>query len=162
MKRDEEDKHEEKRKLFERLFSKFKAIVAEGNTRDDTLASLCRLLKQRVSYYDWVGFYLVEGGNRLVLGPFEGEPTEHIRIEFGRGICGQAAERQKTILVQDVSTQSNYLSCSAAVKAEIVVPVFKHATLVAELDIDSNRLEPFTAEDREFLQRLCENLSVLF
>ena len=162
MKSDKEDKHEEKRKLFERLFSEFKAIVAEGNTRDDTLASLCRLLKERVPYYDWVGFYLVEAGNRLVLGPFEGEPTEHIRIEFGRGICGQAAERQKTILVQDVSTQSNYLSCSAAVKAEIVIPVFKHGILVAELDIDSHRLEPFAAEDREFLQRLCENLSVLF
>jgi GAF domain-containing protein len=162
MKSDKENKHVEKQKLFERLFIEFKAIVAAANTRDDTLASLCRLLKERVPYYDWVGFYLVEADNQLVLGPFEGEPTEHIRIEFGRGICGQAAERQKTIAVQDVSTQSNYLSCSAAVKAEIVVPVFKHGTLVAELDIDSHRLGPFTAEDREFLQRLCENLSVLF
>ena len=162
MKSEREDNPKDKRKLFDRMLREFQAIVTKGNTREDTLVNLCRLLKERVSYYDWVGFYLVEGGNQLVLGPFEGEPTEHIRIEFGRGICGQAAERQKTIVVQDVSTQSNYLSCSAAVKAEIVVPVFKHGTLVAELDIDSHQLAPFTAEDREFLQRLCENLSVLF
>ena len=162
MKSDREDNQVNKRKLFENLFSEFQAIVTEGNTREDTLVNLCRLLQERVPYYNWVGFYLVERGNQLVLGPFDGEPTEHIRIEFGRGICGQAAERQKTIVVQDVSTQSNYLSCSAAVKAEIVVPVFKHGTMVAELDIDSHQLTPFTAEDREFLQRLCENLSVLF
>jgi len=162
MKSDREDNQVNKRKLFENLFSEFQAIVMEGNTREDTLVNLCRLLQERVPYYNWVGFYLVERGNQLVLGPFDGEPTEHIRIEFGRGICGQAAERQKTIVVQDVSTQSNYLSCSAAVKAEIVVPVFKHGTMVAELDIDSHQLTPFTAEDREFLQRLCENLSVLF
>ena len=148
--------------LFTELLGEVEAVIASGDSRDDKLAGICGLLKERVPYYDWVGFYLVSGEKHLMLGPFAGESTEHLSIEFGRGICGQAAEKRETIVVQDVSTQSNYLSCSIAVKAEIVVPIFKHRALVAELDIDSHRLAPFTEQDREFLQRLCENLSGLF
>jgi len=114
-----------------------------------------------VSYYSWVGFYVVDKDrkNELVLGPFEGEPTEHIRIPFGRGICGQAAAVRETFLVQDVSKETNYLSCSANVKSEIVIPIFKKGKVVGELDIDSHVLSPFTKEDEAFLKKISEMVS---
>jgi len=152
----------DKQEFFTELFQEAEEVLAADEPREECLANLCRLLRERVPYYDWVGFYLVEPEKRLVLGPYDGEPTGHVRIEFGRGVCGQAAEAGETIVVQDVSTRSNYLSCSAAVKAEIVVPIFKQAAMVAELDIDSHSAEPFTGPDREFLERLCERLSGLF
>ncbi len=75
------------------LLERADAIVSAAADRDEGLASLCRLLAE-VPTYDWVGFYLAEAARRmLVLGPFVGEPTEHVRIPYGRGICGQAAER---------------------------------------------------------------------
>ena len=98
----------------------------------------------------------------LVLGPYVGESTDHTRIAFGEGICGQAAEREETFVIQDVSKEDNYLSCSFAVKSEIVVPVFKDGQIVGELDIDSHTASPFTPEDREYLEKICKMIDGLF
>jgi GAF domain-containing protein len=114
------------------------------------------MLESLMPYYDWVGFYLVDAANpgELVLGPFVGEPTEHVRIPFGKGICGQAAESGETFIVQDISEQSNYLACNLKVKAEIVVPLIKDGKVIGELDIDSHKAGPFTDGDREFLEEI--------
>jgi GAF domain-containing protein len=131
--------------------------------RDEKLETICELLQGGVAYYEWVGFYIVDASQKaLVLGPFVGEPTEHVRITFGKGICGQAAERQETFIVQDVSQETNYLSCSPSVQSEIVVPIFKDGEIVGELDIDPHTLSPFTQEDREFLEDVCQIVSDLF
>jgi GAF domain-containing protein len=124
----------------------------------EPLQIICQLLKDEVEHYDWVGFYLVdrERDRQLVLGPYAGEPTEHTNIAFGQGICGQAADTGKLFLIQDVSKETNYLSCSPTVKSEIVLPIFKDGALVGELDIDSHQLEPFNDLDTELLQRVCD------
>ena len=76
--------------------------------KNTKLKAICKLLKDNISHYDWVGFYFVDKTtqNELVLGPFEGEPTEHVRIQFGRGTCGQAAQLKRTFIVQDVSKRN--------------------------------------------------------
>lgn len=151
----------DKNELFGSLAKKISEVLKSKVDRDEKLETVCKLLRDNVSYYNWVGFYIVDRKRQkeLVLGPFEGEPTEHARISFGRGICGQAAERRKTFLVQDVSKETNYLSCSANVKSEIVVPIFKNEKVVGELDIDSHALSPFTKEDETFLKKLGEMTS---
>lgn len=116
----------EKKKLFERLLSQAGDILCVDITRDEKLLGICGLLRENVAYYNWVGFYLVDRERALVLGPFMGEATRHTRIEFGKGICGQAAERREIFVVQDVSKESNYLSCSTKVKSEIVLPILKN------------------------------------
>jgi L-methionine (R)-S-oxide reductase len=147
--------------LSSSLVDRIGEVLKSSMSRDEKLKTVCRLLKDNVPYYNWVGFYIVgaERRNELVLGPFEGEPTEHTRIPFGRGICGQAAELRKTFLVQDVSKQTNYLSCSANVKSEIVIPIFKRGEIVGELDIDSHSLSPFSRKDQTFLKKICEMMS---
>jgi len=153
----------EKREMSNFLTEKVREIVNSKLDRDGKLKAICRLLKDNVSHYDWVGLYLVDKKRQgeLLLGPFEGEPTEHVRIPFGRGICGQAAELKKTFIVQDVSKELNYLSCSPKVKSEIVVPIFKNGEIVGELDIDSHTLSPFTDEDKAFLKKICKMVSKL-
>ncbi len=146
---------------FEEIFEQIKKIIEGEFERDKKLLEICRVLKERVKHYDWVGFYLVDGEkeNELFLGPYAGEPTEHVRIPFGKGICGQAAERKETFVVQDVSKETNYLSCSPEVKSEIVVPIMKEGKILGELDIDSHSLAPFTDGDREFLENICRLIS---
>jgi len=102
-----------------------------------------------------VGFYLVENGE-LVLGPYVGEPTDHTNIDFGEGVCGQAAERKETYLVDDVAQEENYLSCSPKVESEIVVPIYKESKIAGELDIDSHQKSRFDAEDKELLEDIAE------
>lgn len=152
----------EKKALFDRLLAEVKKSIECDAAREETLLRICTLLRDRVPYYDWVGFYLVDGDRELVLGPFVGEPTAHIRIAFGRGICGQAAEKKEMFVVQDVSLETNYLSCSSKVQSEIVVPIFKNGEVVGELDIDSHVRSPFTEEDSVFLEEVCGVVSKLF
>jgi len=146
---------------FDYLTEKLEKILKENTERDKKLLNVCEMLRREISYYDWVGFYLVDPqkDKELILGPFSGEPTEHVRIPFGRGICGQAAERETTFVVQDVTKETNYLSCSPKVKSEIVVPIFKDGKVIGELDIDSHKEAPFRDEDVKFLEKVCQMVS---
>jgi len=123
-----------------------------------------QLLHDEVPAYDWVGFYLADPDKEreLILGPYVGKPTEHVRIPFGSGICGQSAETLKTFLVEDVSKETNYLACSPTVQSEIVVPILKGGKFVAELDIDSDDLGGIGTEDRRVLEEICKDLTSLF
>lgn len=152
-----------KAETFEKLLTRIKEIVSDSLDRDVKLKSICELLHSNVSYYNWVGFYFADAGERrLLLGPFVGEPTEHTKISFGEGICGQAAQKQAILLVPDVSTEKNYLSCSPRVKSEIVLPIMKDGKFIAELDIDSHYFSPFEDSDTKFLMEICDMVAELF
>lgn len=142
----------------EAILDKTEEIVNRPVSRDEKLFAICELLDDEVDVFDWVGFYLVddETDRDLVLGPYVGEATEHTRIPFGKGICGQAAETMETFVVQDVSREENYLACSVHVKAEIVVPVMKKGRLIGELDIDSHTKNSITNEHKEMLEEICD------
>jgi len=146
------------------LPGKVRNIIKSGRDRNDILLKVSKLLKDQVPAYDWVGFYLAdpEKERELVLGPYVGKPTEHTRIPFGSGICGQSADTLQTFLVEDVSKESNYLACSATVQSEIVVPILKEGAFVAELDIDSDQLAGIGSRDREILEEICKDLASLF
>jgi GAF domain-containing protein len=148
----------DKGNLFKSLASRIDEVLKTNLGKNEKLSAVCKLLKENVSYYNWVGFYLVNPKKQgeLLLGPYVGEPTEHVKIPFGKGICGQAAETRKTFIVQDVSRETNYLSCNPHVKSEIVIPIFKRETIIGELDIDSHTLSPFTKEDEAFLKNTGE------
>jgi L-methionine (R)-S-oxide reductase len=148
---------------LEQLLGRIDTMLRRNESRADILFDLCTILHNNVPGYDWVGIYFADSSKKeLILGPFRGEPTDHIRIPFGRGICGLAAERGTTVVVGDVSGETNYLACSLEVKSEIVVPVTKSGRFVAEIDIDSHRLNTFDESDREFLEKIAEMISGLF
>ncbi|MDZ7691868.1 MAG: GAF domain-containing protein [Balneolaceae bacterium] len=148
----------------EAIISRAENILDRPVSRDEKLFAICELLDDEVEAFDWVGFYLVdpEADRELVLGPYVGEATDHTRIPFGKGICGQAADTEQTFVVQDVSEEDNYLACSIHVKAEIVVPILKNGNLVGELDIDSHTKNSITSEHRRMLEDICDMLSSEF
>jgi len=140
------------------LLAEIKQLALSKIPREDRLMNICRLLKEKVPHYNWVGFYLVDEANEreLILGPYVGAPTDHVRIPFGKGICGQAAETGEVFVIDDVTNESNYLSCSINVKSEIVLPIFRHGQFIGELDIDSHTPAAFTGHDQKFLNSVCE------
>lgn len=117
-----------------------------------------RIIAERLSSYDWVGFYMLDPSdeNFLVLGPFHGAPTEHVRISVIEGICGAAVAQGETVIVDDVFTDPRYLACSLETKSEIVVPIRVHGKVVGEIDIDSHEPSAFGADDRRFLEECAE------
>ncbi len=153
-----------KRDVFQKIYSEIEKTIVQEKDKNKVMRFIVEILDKEIEYYDWTGFYIAEPqSKKLILGEYVGEPTEHIGISYGEGICGQAAETNETFLVPDVSLQSNYLSCSLKTKSEIVVPVFNvKKEFVAELDIDSHDLNPFDAIDKYFLEKICNLLGQLF
>lgn len=128
----------------------------------DRLKGVCQLLKDNLDAYDWVGFYFANhDAKTLHLSAYVGEPTDHLTIPFGKGICGQVAESNSNFVVPDVKAQNNYIACSITVKAEIVVPLFINGINVGQIDIDSKTINPFTNADEEFLAFVNEEVAVL-
>jgi L-methionine (R)-S-oxide reductase len=141
-------KVEEVRKEADRLNS-------AAASADQLMKDLTVLLHERMLKYNWVGFYMLEPGANppvLVLGHYQGAMTPHTRILLNQGICGAAASSGKTVVVDDVKSDSHYLACSIETKSEIVVPIFVHGKVVGELDIDSHFLAAFGLEDRELVE----------
>ena len=109
---------------------------------------------------DWIGIYYKESylqkivSTDLVLGPFLGEETEHVRIPLNRGFCGMALTEERTVNVEDVTADSRHIACSLKTKSELVIPISdRKGNFIAELDIDCNRLKAFSNE----LQKVFEN-----
>lgn len=141
------------------VYRKFEDIIKSPLNSSDLLEKVARLLHTDVPHYDWVGFYILDSiHNELVLGPFAGAPTEHTRIGIGKGICGQVAESKSKMIIQDVSDQENYLSCSIDVQSEIVIPILKDGIFLAEIDIDSHAYSPFTEDDERLLEYIAMRL----
>lgn len=121
------------------------------------MSDIVHLLHERMPTYNWVGFYMLERESRgqppvLVLGPFRGAMTPHTRIPLNQGICGAAASRGETVVVDDVGKDTRYLACSLETKSEIVAPVFVRGEVVGELDIDSHLPSAFKDDDRELVE----------
>ena len=147
---------------YQNLLKEAQTLINSGKPRTLILKETSALLKNNVHHYDWVGFYILDENQILILGPYSGKPTEHTAIAIGQGVCGQVAESLKLKVVQDVSKEGNYIACSLDVQSEIVVPILREGQFKAEIDIDSHSPAPFTPEDEEFLGKLCCQLSVLF
>jgi len=134
-------------------------LESPKHNTEEKLEKVCHLLDQEISYFNWTGFYFKNGDkDELKLGPYVGAETDHVIIPYGKGICGQVAVSNETFIVPDVHLQDNYLSCSIDTKAEIVVPIFKNGENIGQIDIDSHTIDPFTKEDLELLEWLCNEV----
>jgi GAF domain-containing protein len=133
------------------------AILSQISGRQ-ALQEVCRFLRHSFPHYPWVGVYRLQG-NELILDAWDGpQATEHTRIPLERGICGQAARENRTVIVDDVRADTNYLACFIETRAEIVVPVRRGDRVVGEVDIDGNAVRAFDGSDRRFLERVAEKL----
>ena len=142
------------------LKKRLSVILESPQDTNVKLLKVCQLLDREISYYNWTGFYFKNGDkDELALGPYVGAVTDHVIIPFGKGICGQVAVSGETFVVPDVHAQDNYLSCSIDTKAEIVVPIFKDGENIGQIDIDSHSIDPFTKDDEELLNWLCEEVA---
>lgn len=130
------------------------AILDGVDDEVTAMATIAALLHHAFGHL-WTGFYrVVEPGQLLRVGPYQGS-LGCMDIAFGRGVCGDAAAGGKTVIVPDVEKYPGHITCDARSKSEIVVPVFgKRGDLIAVLDVDSDRLNAFDAEDARGLEQI--------
>jgi GAF domain-containing protein len=146
--------HENKTKaeLYAGLSAQLHSLLEGERDELANMANFASLIFHSLPDLNWAGFYLLKG-RELVLGPFQGKPA-CVRIALGGGVCGTAASRRETILVDNVHDFPGHITCDSASNSEIVVPVLKGARLIGVLDVDSPSLSRFDETDARGLNEL--------
>jgi L-methionine (R)-S-oxide reductase len=139
------------------------ALTADEPDAVANMANVAALLWEFLPDLNWAGFYRVapakgRAGEELVLGPFVGRPA-CIRIPFGKGVCGTAAESRATQLVEDVHAFPGHIACDAASRSELVVPVLREGAVIAVIDLDSPSPARFTEVDAQGIEALAALLA---
>ena len=136
------------------LLFEARQLAADASSLESLQQGIVEAIAQRLPYCHWTGFYMLDPSDpaTLVLGPFAGDPTPHIRIPVTQGICGAAVASGETVIIDDVNADPRYLSCSIETRSEIVAPIYVRGSVVGEIDIDSRNLAAFTSTDRAFLE----------
>jgi GAF domain-containing protein len=110
--------------------------------------------------HSWTGIYFLHGDD-LVLGPFVGPPTQHVRIPRGRGLCGRAVREETDLNVGDVASQPEYLACSADVRSELIVLVRDRGEIIGQIDIDSREAGAFPPDHERAVRAVAEAIAPL-
>ncbi len=139
---------------YAELLPQLRALVDGEPDLVANLANITAALRVCVPRASWIGFY-VRRGDELVLGPFQGK-VACVRIAIGRGVCGTAAERGETVVVDDVEAFPGHIACDAASRSEVVVPIVKAGRVVGVLDVDSYERSAFDEEDARGLEKVAE------
>jgi GAF domain-containing protein len=141
------------------LLDTLTTLIRSETDFDKAAQDVCRKLRESVPHFNWVGIYMIEGDDTLVLKAWDGPAaTEHVRIPIGQGICGLAVREGRTVIVDDVNKDPRYLACFLNTRSEIVVPIFAGGKVVGEIDIDSDKPSAFAAVDRQLLEAVAEEL----
>ena len=143
--------------LYRDLAQALEALIGDETDAVANMANAAGLVWESLPDFNWAGFYRNVGGE-LVLGPFQGRPA-CIRIPFGTGVCGVAAETRQVQRVEDVHAFPGHIACDSASNSEIVLPLIRDGELLGVLDLDSPKQKRFDDEDEAGLRKVAEILS---
>ena len=142
--------YSEKESLYQTINEQLSYLLDGEPNVLANLSNASALLKTNFPNTVFAGFYLFDG-NELILGPFQGG-VSCVRIALGKGVCGESAASLQTVIVGDVKTYPNYISCDSSARSEIVVPMVKDGQLLGVLDLDSSLVNDYDEMDQKYLE----------
>ena len=146
---DKKNKYDKVSRKIETAFSGDLALSFEAK-----MSLISAVLHMEFGHWIFCGFYVMRGPNILEIGPYQGNILACTHIPIGLGVCGTSAKEKRTIVVDDVRTYTNYISCDSDTISEIVVPIIHKKEVKAVLDIDSPLLSDFDEIDKLSLERI--------
>lgn len=149
-----------KTERYELMLAQLEGLLSSETNWLANLANSTALLNSTLANTVFAGYYLFEE-DMLILGPFQGG-VSCTRIPLGKGVCGEAAQQRKTVVVENVKEYSNYIACDSKALSEIVVPMLRDGELVGVLDLDSSILSAYDEVDQHFLEKFVALLLTSF
>ncbi len=145
-----------KETVYKELIRQIDALLFSEEPVTTALANVSALIYSALDYVSWCGFYIAKN-NRLFLGPFQGAVACEF-IDFGKGVCGKAAQSRKSVIVPDVHKFPGHIACDAKTNSEIVIPVIAGNKVFGVLDLDSYDFNAFDDLDKKYLENIVEIL----
>ncbi len=144
----------------ERVVTRLRAGFNHGVPRVQLLTMAAELIRESGVPYTSVYLYMLHGDD-LVLEAWSGRETEHVRIPVGQGVCGTAVATGEDQNVPDVQGRENYIACNLFTMSELVVLIRRGAQILGQIDVDSDQVDPFTADEERAVRQVAEALAVL-
>ena len=150
-----------KEKKYKRLYSQIKELLEKDTSFIAQLATINAILYHKNPSFFWVGFYL-RSDSRLLVGPYQG-PVACLELANSKGVCWAGIIHKKDILVDNVETFPDHITCDSRSKSEVVLPLYNSAgDIVAVLDIDSDKRSNFNEFDLFGLRKILSLINIKF
>lgn len=151
-----------KSETYDLILKQIDFLLQDEDNIIANISNITSVLKHSLKDVIWAGFYFYDSSkDQLVLGPFQGN-LACTRIDYGKGVCGQALQRKETLVVPDVEKFPGHIYCDSTSRSEIVVPIIIDGVHKGVLDLDSDKLDNFDTTDKEYLEQLIKNIGRLF
>ena len=144
----------------DRVIAALRGAFARDAGRQALLQAAAERIRAAGAPYTSVYLYMLQG-DELVLEAYAGRDTEHTRIAVGQGVCGTAVATGEDQNVPDVRAVSNYIACNAWTRSELVVLIRRGATVLGQIDVDSDVPDPFTPDEEVAVRKVADALAVL-
>ena len=144
----------------DRVVAALRGAFAREVGRVELLRLAAEKIRAAGAPYTSVYLYMLHDQD-LVLEAHAGRDTEHTRIAVGQGVCGTAVATGQDQNVPDVRAVSNYIACNAWTRSELVVLIRRGASILGQIDVDSDVSDPFTLEEEAEVRKVADALAVL-
>lgn len=141
---------------FVRDYAAIAGEISPGLDRAAAMTAFCDAAWKHLSAagVSWIGFYVHEGGDELILAARRDKPAcSPIGLH---GACGRAFLEKRPLIVGDVaSLGASYIACDPRDRSEVVIPLIAadgHCWGV--LDVDSYQVGAFDSSDVDALSEL--------
>ena len=129
------------------------AFILAGGCTKKRVKEVAEMI-QAAGNYRWVALYKIVKKDFVIMAHTGDEPAAYPQFPITQGLCGAALETGKTLVVGDVHKDNRFLPAFHNTNSEMIVPlVNEHKKIVGMLDAESDKLNAFGADDRQFLER---------
>lgn len=132
---------------------------------DELLPAVVRLINEHFGYHP-VHIFTLEAGDAQInfrASTATGEQLDQILalpLSSGQGLVGGAALSAMPILVGDVRRDPRYIRDSSSTRSELAVPLRVGDQVVGVLDVQSDQVEDFDADDLFVMRTLADQIAV--
>jgi L-methionine (R)-S-oxide reductase len=110
----------------------------------------------------WVGVYEVRSAEAVNLAWSGPAAPAHPRFPVERGLTGAAVRTRETVVSNDVARDPRYLTALASTGSELVVPVVVGDRVVGTLDVEDERTDAFSDDERCLIERIAAEMRALY
>jgi len=141
----------------------FSEILKSGKSRGEKARLIADKIRLSMGY-SWVGIYDVsEKEIKFISCAGRSEPLIP-SFPKDKGLNGRAVTQGKTVIVNDIEKDEDYLLTFTDTKSEIVAPIFGKTSkqIVGTIDVESEKVNAFDDEDVKFLEACAKKISELW
>ena len=142
-------------------FDRLSSLVASSTPRAAKARAAAEII-QAARGYRWVGLYDVTADEVAAIAWTGTTPPAYPRFPATKGLTGSAVASGEPVVVQDVTLDPRYLTAFGSTRAEAIFPVLVLGRVAGTIDVESDRVDAFAAEDERFLRVCTRVLSPLW